>query len=116
MQRAELERQLDNVRIPFVCLPVWHRIKFLRKDPASDKSSTADFIHCRPSQNQKQGILPSRFDTALINDGTGEDTGAEGGWFFDYSCIKTLINLTRISYLSNPGHLLTSRKLSFRPF
>jgi len=78
MQRAELERRLDNVRIPFIRLPVWHRIKFLRKDPVTDKNSTADSIHCRPSQIQKRGILPGRFDTALVNDGTGEDTGVEG--------------------------------------
>jgi Plavaka transposase len=89
MLRAELERQLDNVRIPFTRLPVWHRIKFLRKDPVTDKKSTADSIHCRPSQVQKQGILPSRFDTALVNDGTGEDTGAEGERFIHYSCFKT---------------------------
>jgi hypothetical protein len=82
MQRAELERQLDNIRIPFTRLPVWHRIKFLRKDPVTDKKSTSDSIHSRPSQVRKQGILPSRFDTALVNGGTGEDTGAEGEDFF----------------------------------
>ena len=51
--RAELEHRLDNVRIPFTRLPVWHRIKFLRKDPVTDKNLTADSIHCRPSQVQE---------------------------------------------------------------
>jgi hypothetical protein len=82
MQRAELERQLDNIRIPFTHLPVWHHIKFLHKDPVTDKKSTSDSIHCWPSQVRKQGILPSRFDIALVNDGTGEDTGAENEDFF----------------------------------
>jgi hypothetical protein len=40
---------------------------------------------------QKHGVLPSRFDTALVNDGTGEVTGAEGK-----SCViagvKRLVN------------------------
>ena len=83
--RAEIEHRLDNVRIPFTRLPVWHRIKFLRKDPVTDKNLTADSFHCRPSQVQKKGILLSRFDTALVNDGTGEDTGAQGEYFIDYS-------------------------------
>ena len=56
MNRAELEHQLSNVQIPFMCLPVWHRIKFLCKDPVTNKKSTADSIHCWPFQVQKQGI------------------------------------------------------------
>lgn len=91
--RAQLERRLLSVHLPFTKLPIWHRIKFLRKDPVTGKESTADSIHCRPLQIQKHGVLPSRFDTALVNDGTGEDTGAEGN-----SCVIASVNSRLISW------------------
>jgi hypothetical protein len=93
--RAQLERRLLTVRLPFTKLPIWHRIKFLRKDPVTGKESTADSIHCRPPQIQKHGVLPSRFDTALVNDGTGEDTGAEGN---SESCVIASVNSRLISW------------------
>jgi hypothetical protein len=77
--RAQLERAIWGVRLPFNKLPVWHHIKFLRKDPVSRLSVTADSIHCRPERLGPRGTrIPARFDTALINDGTGEDIGIEG--------------------------------------
>ncbi|KJA19341.1 hypothetical protein HYPSUDRAFT_1096163 [Hypholoma sublateritium FD-334 SS-4] len=60
LTRAQLERKLWGIRIPFTKLPVWHRIKFTRQDPSSGE------------------VLPARFDPALINDGTGKDVGLEG--------------------------------------
>jgi hypothetical protein len=79
LSRARLEANLHNVRMPFRTLPVWHRIKFLREDPASKTKITADSIHVRPSTTDGRGRkVPGRFDTALINDGTGQDTGIEG--------------------------------------
>ena len=77
--RNQLERQLWGVRIPFSKVPVWHRIKFLQTDPYTSSLSTADSIHCHPERVDKRGdIIPGRFDTALINDSTGEETGIEG--------------------------------------
>ncbi len=79
LTRAQLERKLWGVRIPFTKLPVWHRIKFTRQDPSTKHTSTADSIHCRPGRTGLRGeAIPARFDTALINDGTGEDIGLEG--------------------------------------
>ena len=79
LTRAQLERQLWGIRIPFNKLPVWHRIKFVRTDPSTSKISTADSIHCRPGWRNSHGKpIPGRFDTALINDGTGEDIGLDG--------------------------------------
>ena len=51
----------------------------------------ADSIHCRPPQFHKHGVLLSRFDTALVNDGTGEVTGAEGKSFVN-AVVKHLVN------------------------
>jgi len=77
--RGQLERRLWGVRIPFNKVPVWHRIKYQRTDPYTLRCSTADSIHCQPERVNKQGNrIPGRFDTALINDGTGEEIGIEG--------------------------------------
>ena len=48
-------------------------------DPYTSSLSTADSIHCHLERVDKRGdIIPGRFDTALINDSTGEETGIEG--------------------------------------
>ncbi|KAF8065173.1 hypothetical protein FPV67DRAFT_1653931 [Lyophyllum atratum] len=75
----QLERRLWSVRIPFTKVPVWHRIKFLRSDPMTGVNATADSIHVRPAKKDgRNHVVPGRFDTALINDGTGELTGLQG--------------------------------------
>ncbi|KAJ7170234.1 hypothetical protein C8R43DRAFT_944758 [Mycena crocata] len=56
-------------------LSVFHRIKFTTEDPYTARGpedSIVDSIHVQPSKILKNGeLLPARFDTALINDGTG---------------------------------------------
>lgn len=42
---AQLEHKLWNIRLPFRKLPVWHKIKYLRQDPFTKITSTADSIH-----------------------------------------------------------------------
>ena len=79
LSRAQLEAKLQSIRIPFRSVPVWHRIKYLREDPVSSATTTADSIHVRPSTTDSHGRrVPGRFDTALVNEGTGEATGIEG--------------------------------------
>ena len=79
MAPAQLERALGDIRLPFRRLPVWHRLKFLRLDPATGVEQTADSVHAHPARKDLRGrTIPSRFDTALINDGTGGDTGLHG--------------------------------------
>ena len=76
---GQLEQSIWNIHFPFRKLPVWHKIKFTRPDPATNVTSTADSIHTRPAKVDSHGRpVPGRFDTALINDGTGGDTGIEG--------------------------------------
>ncbi|KAG6810656.1 hypothetical protein H0H92_010893 [Tricholoma furcatifolium] len=79
LQASQLERRLWTVRIPFTKVHVWHKIKFHRIDPMSSQRSTADSIHVRPSKQDSRGRwAPGRFDTALINNGTGDVTGING--------------------------------------
>ena len=82
LSRAQLEAKLRSIRMPFRSVPVWHRIKYTRKDPVSSITTTADSIHVRPSATDSHGRrVPGRFDTALVNDGMGKDTGIEGKSF-----------------------------------
>ena len=68
--------------MPFRSVPVWHWIKYTRKDPVSSITMTADSIHVRPSATDShRRRVPGRFDTALVNDGMGKDTGIEGKSF-----------------------------------
>ncbi|KAF9455627.1 hypothetical protein BDZ94DRAFT_1286081 [Collybia nuda] len=70
--RNELERKISNVQIPCQSLPVWHRVKYLHHDPVTNHSSTPE------RHDHRQRIVPARFDTALISDGTGRELGVKG--------------------------------------
>jgi hypothetical protein len=79
LTRAQLERKIWGIHFPFAKLSVWHCIKFVRMDPSTMKVSTVDSIHCRPERSDShRKPIPGRFDTALINNGTGEETGLNG--------------------------------------
>lgn len=76
LSRGQLEAILHHIRMPFRSLPVWHRIKYLRNDPVSMMTMTADSIHVRPPTTNGRGItIPGRFDTALVNEGMRSDSG-----------------------------------------
>ena len=85
--RQQLEESLWRIRLPFTRLPVWHVIKFTRYDPLTGTRPTADMIHVKPAKHDKrQRPIPGRFDTALINDGTGTELGIKGESECHYSC------------------------------
>ena len=96
---GQLEQSIWNIHFPFRRLPVWHKIKFTRHDPATNLTSTADSIHARPAKVDSRGCpVPGRFDTALVNDGTGGDTGIEGVCLSEY-------------YYSSNCHVLTGYRV-----
>lgn len=72
---AQLEKKAENIFIPARHLPVYHRIKF------ADQSTcqVVDSVHVQPQKRTKHGReMQGRFDTVLINDGTGGATGVKG--------------------------------------
>ncbi|KAN0139632.1 hypothetical protein V8E53_002294 [Lactarius tabidus] len=72
-------RERQGIRLPFTRLPVWHVIKFTRFDALTGTRPTADSIHVKPARcNKHKRPIPGRFDTALINDGTGTENGIKG--------------------------------------
>ncbi|KAH9164278.1 hypothetical protein EDB89DRAFT_2116298 [Lactarius sanguifluus] len=80
--RQQLESSLWGLRLqrlPFNRLPVWHVIKFTRSNPITGNCSTSDTIHAQPTRKGKYNrTIAGRFDTALINDGTGKEHGVKG--------------------------------------
>lgn len=79
---AQVECSLWDVHLPFRHLPVWHRIKYLRTEIYTGQTQTVDSIHAYPHRSDIHGRpIPGRFDTALINDGNGGDTGVDGRSF-----------------------------------
>ncbi|KAJ7707896.1 hypothetical protein B0H16DRAFT_1746444 [Mycena metata] len=78
----QVEQMSQDLSFPFNSVPVYHRIKFTTHDPYSAPGlpdSVVDSIHVQPGKTLKNGgDLPARFDTALVNGGNGQITGAAG--------------------------------------
>ncbi|KAJ7655439.1 hypothetical protein B0H17DRAFT_1214018 [Mycena rosella] len=79
--KRQCELAADNFFLPFQSVSVYHNIKFWNKDPLGreDKSDALDVVHVKPGYVNKQGrVVGGRFDTAIVNDGTGKHSGVKG--------------------------------------
>jgi hypothetical protein len=83
---ARLQQAAASVRFHFNAVNVYHKIKFTSYDPyavGGPRKSVVDSIHSRPIRKDKRNReVPARFDTAVINDGTGQETGVAGNLTF----------------------------------
>ncbi|KAJ7478845.1 hypothetical protein B0H11DRAFT_1725700 [Mycena galericulata] len=82
LSRAQIETQSASVALHFNRVPVYHRIKYVTEDPytvGGPQDSVIDSIHVQPRKSLRSGKeLPGRFDTALVNDGSGQLTAVAG--------------------------------------
>ncbi|KAJ7182013.1 hypothetical protein C8R46DRAFT_885282, partial [Mycena filopes] len=82
LSRAEVDAKASTVALHFNRVPVYHRVKYITEDPYTARGpedSVVDSIHVQPRKLLRNGNeLPGRFDTALVNDGTGQLTGVGG--------------------------------------
>ena len=80
LTRSQLEHQILYVNIPFATVSIYHRLKFTTSgDTTLAKRVTLDSIHVRPERQTKKGsMIPARFDTVLLNLGSGGETGVQG--------------------------------------
>jgi hypothetical protein len=79
--KAQVEAASLNVHIPFRKLSLYHRIKFVSRDPYSldNAQVVVDSIHAQPARKDKYGKeIPGRFDTGLINYKNGGVCGVTG--------------------------------------
>ncbi|KAI0629511.1 hypothetical protein C8Q77DRAFT_1235654 [Trametes polyzona] len=78
---AEIEQGSLDIDFPFRHFSVFHKLKFLLNDAQelSIMEDVHDVAHARPRRVDKYGrTVPGRFDTVLLNDGTGGLTGLQG--------------------------------------
>ncbi|KAJ7096864.1 hypothetical protein C8R44DRAFT_643819 [Mycena epipterygia] len=72
----QIETYSANLAMPFRTLPVYHKIKYVTEYLPD---TTIDSVYAKPVSKNKRGKdVAARFDTALINDGSGKDTGVDG--------------------------------------
>ncbi|KAI1788267.1 hypothetical protein LXA43DRAFT_894956, partial [Ganoderma leucocontextum] len=78
---AEIERQSKGIFFRFATLPTFHKLKFILEDAQhlGIMENTQDAAHAHPARKDKQKrMVPARFDTVLVNDGTGGPVGVQG--------------------------------------
>jgi len=80
--RGQVEYAASHLHIPLQKISVFHRIRFVARDPFSlDPTGdiVVDSIHCEPAYYDKYGnLIPGRFDTAVINHRDGGRAGVRG--------------------------------------
>ena len=69
ISQEHLNYAAPKIAVPFIAVPVFHKIKFWNQDPyrRPDCSDVLNVAHVRPSQKGKRGQIPERFDTVLVN-------------------------------------------------
>ncbi|KAJ7805230.1 hypothetical protein B0H14DRAFT_3091624 [Mycena olivaceomarginata] len=107
LSRAQIETRAASVVLHFGRVPVFHRIKYTTEDPykaGGPEDAVVDSIHVQPQKMIRNGtVLPGRFDTAIINDGSGKLTGVTG---YRVAQVRVVFSLTarHIEGLFPPGH------------
>lgn len=104
----EVERRAGAVSMPFRSLPVFHTIKFTSTDfYALDgpSDSVVDSVHVKPRRvDGRVREIPSRFDTVLVNDGTGQEIGLKGAWQSSDLSILYLIQYSKLLTMVSSLH------------
>ena len=78
---AEVEQESLSISYRFPGLPVFHKIKFILEDAQhlGIMEALHNAAHARPARRDRYGRhVPARFDTVLVNDGTGGPSGVQG--------------------------------------
>ena len=84
LSHAEIKRTSLNVPFHFRKVEAYHKLKFLLEDTQQlgIMDMVHDVAHARPARHDKLGRpVPGRFDTVLINDGSGGRSGVQGMLF-----------------------------------
>lgn len=83
LTRPLLEELILYSELPFTTVPVYHKLKYIALTESSQNQYvTLDAIHARPARRSKKGInVPSRFDTVLLDVGSGTETGVQSTFY-----------------------------------
>ncbi|KAK7001958.1 hypothetical protein R3P38DRAFT_2558006 [Favolaschia claudopus] len=107
--RRQVERAAEDFFLPFQTVSVYHKIKFWNEDPLGreDNSDVLDVVHVKPGYSNRHGrTFGGRFDTVIVNDGTGQHSGIKG---YRIGQVRVVFSLSeRIR-----GHIFPGEKPSF---
>ncbi|RPD72981.1 hypothetical protein L226DRAFT_546761 [Lentinus tigrinus ALCF2SS1-7] len=81
LTQPEIELESNKITYRWDKLWIWHKIKFVLDDAQElgIMESVQDVAHVRPARSDKYGRpVPGRFDTVLVNDGSGGMSGIAG--------------------------------------
>ncbi|KAJ7826125.1 hypothetical protein B0H14DRAFT_3725210 [Mycena olivaceomarginata] len=119
LSRSQIETRSQDLAFSFNSIPVFHRIKFTTEDPYTARGpedSVVDSIHVQPQKTLKNGeLLPARFDTALINDGTGGMSGVAGMSSAFADVPRKLTQKCRLPCRPSPRRILRHLRNLFLP-
>ncbi|KAJ7750295.1 hypothetical protein B0H16DRAFT_1663370 [Mycena metata] len=84
----QIETYSANLAMPFRRVPVYHKIKWVTEHLPD---ATIDSVHATPvTKNTRGKPVPGRFDTVLVNLGTGKETGVDGYRVGQVRCIFSI--------------------------
>ncbi|KAL0567675.1 hypothetical protein V5O48_014322 [Marasmius crinis-equi] len=93
----QLVQEAADLYIPFVRVPVWHRVKWTAPDLYSSKASgtvIVDSAHVNPARTNKRGhVVPGRFDTVLVK--MVEDAHVQGIEGYRVGRVRVLFTLRK---------------------
>ncbi|KAJ7783991.1 hypothetical protein DFH07DRAFT_727778 [Mycena maculata] len=93
--KRQVERAVEDFFLPFQSVSVYHKIKFWNEDPLGreDSSDALDVVHVKPGYTNRQGrMIGGRFDTVVVNDGTGQHSGIKG---YRVGQVRVVFSLSR---------------------
>lgn len=83
---AQLQQAVASIRFHFNAVNVYHKIKFTSYNlyvVGGPRESVVDSIHSQPIRKDKRSReVSARFNTAVINNETGQETGVTGNLTF----------------------------------
>ncbi|EMD30775.1 hypothetical protein CERSUDRAFT_60838 [Gelatoporia subvermispora B] len=109
LSSAQIEARASKLLLSFNTVAVYHHFKLWLGDPEHHRLMSDEYesIYARPSyQNAKQQIIPARFDTALINLGTGQYQGTEGYQIGQIRVIFSVRSKQALRMFKNPPQYL----------
>ncbi|KAI0633956.1 hypothetical protein C8Q77DRAFT_1193668 [Trametes polyzona] len=111
LSHAEAEQQSLDIVLPFRRFQAFHKLKFILEDAQAlgIMDNIHDAAHARPERKDAQGrTVPGRFDTLLVNDGTGGRAGIQGYEVAQLRLVfklPVIANETLFPGVLAPGHL-----------
>ncbi|CDO76892.1 hypothetical protein BN946_scf184903.g13 [Trametes cinnabarina] len=94
----QIERTSATIYFNFRSVPAFHKIKFLLDNIQGFgiTEQHRDVVHARPARrDSRDRPVPARFDTVVVNDGTGGSTGVTG---YRVGQVRLIFKLPRKSH------------------